>query len=626
MNTLLCRFLILPAALIMPTASVAAQDAPSPRPSAPDIPDNDALAFTGEIVLPDIARFNNLPKRMFLEPDLSLPEPLYYLGEEFPKTFGRLLAGEYEAGLQAEAVYSLRRIAVNKYADTSAYVSDIQRLMNTSPDRDLKRACALALCAMEISAADTDLLAFCTPEWQDISESVETALARWKSPVAVPIWKQRVENIGDFTTLSVRLACQGLASLQVTDSVPVLKNVLQNSQNPFPVRRAAAAAIARLAHDDAITLATEYQSGGIPERLMAVALLGDAESDAALTLLHTMCGDETLAVASQAWETLETLSPERLLDRLDEGWRHPEANVRFVTVRMFRKFPSEPHCEGLQRMLADIHIGVRNAARRSLVELTDSNPELRDGILLRAGRALTDSDSNWQRLEQSLLILGQLKHPPFQKDCVPLLLHEKAEVMVTAAWVLHLMPRHELSEEIAEITLAQRELMKGQTWSEALTRGIHEQMTHLFQHSGLTRQRKVYGLTKDQYNKGSGLAHVARAAGLWALGFFEEGNPDPDLIQAYLERIFDDDPLNPEDDRVRAISVMAIGRMNGRGYVDDLQRAHDRFHTFSIVGQAVRFTMPIIGGPEMPVPEHPNHQHGFWILAPYKGTLAGKAE
>ncbi len=608
-------------------AGALPQDAAQRNPAAeiqyPPVPDNDGLVYSGPIVLPRIARFNELPKRMYLEPDLSLPSDIWYLGDDFPATFGRLLDENIEAGLQTEAAYGLRRIGSNKMADVSSHFTDMRQTMNSSSNRGLQQACALTLARLDATDAAPDLLKFCRPESEVVCQEVESALARWRSPVAVQVWQQRIQNSGDYSALLIRLACEGLAALDDADSVPTLKTLLEQRSQPYPVRHAAASALASLAQNDAAELAGEYQTGGVPERLLATALLGDAQSDAAVNRLHSLCADESLAVAAKAWETMSGLHPERLIDRLPEGRKHPEANVRFVTIRMLQRFPSAQHCEFLQLMLADIHIGVRNAARVALTELADSKPELRDGILQQAGRALTDNRSNWQQLEQSLLVLGQLRHPAFQADCVRLLSHDKAEVMVTAAWVLHLMPRHELSEQIAAITLEHRRIMLTKDWPPAFRRGIQEHTGFLFQHAALTRQRMIYDLAKEQFNKKSGYSYTTRAAGLYAMGSFEEGNPDEQLIAMHLERIFDSNPIEPEDDHVRMICVLAIGRMNGRNHVEDLKRAHERFSTHSIVGQAVRHVMPLIGGPEMPTPKNLLYEYGFWKLAPVRDSVIG---
>jgi hypothetical protein len=219
------------------------------------------------------------------------------------------------------------------------------------------------------------------------------------------------------------------------------------------------------------------------------------------------------------------------------------------------------------------------------------DPDLRGEILGGAGAALLNEKSSWQELEQSLVLLGELHHREWQSEQIRLLTdHPRGEVYVTAAWLLHLMPSHAAAEKIATIT-TQRYQKIGDV-DNAL------QLMFLFQHAGIVRADSLQPLCEKQFVKGP--LPEMRAAGLWALGKINSGNPDARLVPKLVERIFDDDIENPEDFDVRRMCVLALVWMNARSRLPDIRRARRSYGEVSMLGEACRWALPQLGADPLP--------------------------
>jgi HEAT repeat protein len=556
---------------------------------------------------------------MFLTPDLTPLGATIYLGEDIPVFFTQLLQGDHDSGIYIDCVRSLQKIDSEGLADVSASATEIRDLLDRSDNRNVRRACAIALVQLGDMASAAAIAKLCLPDDEVLCLKVEPGMAAWQSPEMGAVWLQRIRNADRYSTSLIRLACEGLAESRPQDaepSVAVMKTLLQDAKQPYAVRYSTADALGRMVPDDAWQIAKEYVAGSLQQRLLAVRLMNQASDAAAIAMLDELCDDRSNAVASQAWQVLADRNPDTLLPRLEKGRSHSEANIRYVAVDLMHRFPSEQHCEWLQDALGDIHIGIRNTARRNLLQLAESQEVLKNGIFGRSGHALADSQANWQELEQSLLLLGQLRHSAFQAECIPLLTHERAEVFVTAAWLLHLMPQQALSQKAAEIAIARRARLKAREFTGAAYQAIDLQIAHLLQAGALTREQTLLELAEEQFDKESGLSEIARSAGMWTIGYLREGVNDARLVKQLFERVFDQDPMLPESTLVQQIAIISVGRMDAEANYDELMRAY-RFHgRGSRPNEAARWVLSPLGRDEFPVTEPVRLEAGPWPVTP----------
>mgnify|MGYP002633680005 CR=1 FL=1 len=562
----------------------------------------EATDFKGSFELPDIVRFTELPRRMYLEPEISIPPSTPYLRDEVLRLLERMLVSGPDNEIRLEAIQSLERIHVAGLADISHVAEAFRKQLGESRNLHVRQACASALAAIGHAESAHDVAQLCLPEFQALCLKIEPNFVSWGADALRSTWLQRVEAPNDFSTVQIRLACEGLVQLNETEANAVFDSMLNNVLEDYANRHSAAQALGALDQQQAAATAERYSSGGVADRLLACALLGHCVSGAGVTLLGQLCDDESNAVAACAWNTMLERDPARLIEKLGVGTRHRESNVRFAAIRTIRLFPTEDGCQMLHVLAGDVHIGVRNSARQVLTMFADTRVDLRDTIFKNAGGVLSDPNVSWQQLEQSLVLLGQLGNRQWQKECLALLEHDRPEVFVTAAWLLHLMPQHDIAEQVGQMTIRRHELLETTDVLGPQAAALPLQLTFLFQHAGFTELKTLQKLCEKQFSKNEG-EREKRAAGLWALGKINGGNADPTITGKLVERIFDDDPFNPEFEIVRRMSVLALVWMNARSTVPDMHRIRQMYGAEDMLGETARWALPQLGAEQPPALE-----------------------
>ncbi len=561
--------------------------------------DNETTDFNGQFELTDIVRFSELPRRMYLEPRISVPPNAPYVPDEVLQLLERLLLSGPDNEIRTQAIRSIERIQTADLADVSHLVQALRKQLNESDNIHVSQACASALAAMGHAESAPEVARLCLPEFEALCVRIEPNFVSWGADALRTTWLRRIRFPEDFSTVQFRLASEGLVQLNETGANAALELMLNSKLANYVRRHSAAQALAVLAPKKSAATADEYATGGITDRLLACALLEQCTSDAGVALLARLCDDTSNAVAARAWESMLKRAPEQLVKRLSSGVSHPESTVRFAAIRTIKLFPSEEGCRMLHVLAGDIHIGVRNSARQVLSVLATTNADLRKTILQNAGGALSDSDVNWQQLEQSLILLGQLKHRQWQKQCLPLLEHDRPEIFATAAWLLHLMPQHDIAEQIGQVTIRRHKLYQSLQGADARAAEVAVQLTFLFQHAGFTELQSLQKLCSRQFRMGEGNPEK-RAAGLWALGKIKKGQADPTIAGRLIERIFDDNPILPEYQVVRRMSVLALVWMNSRSAVPDIHRIRTTYGVRGMLSETARWALPQLGAEQPP--------------------------
>lgn len=559
---------------------------------------NDETDFTGRIELPEIARFKELPRRMYLEPNITVPPPIHYVRDSWVELFQRIVDTGPDTEIRIEAAQALEKVHALDFFRVDG--TSLHESLMDSQDDLFQQACVSALSVIGNPEFADDVAALCVRKHEPLCLKVEPNFVEWGGDALRSTWHDRIAHPDDYSYPLMRLACNGLAQLQDTSAIPALEAFLRAPKTEYSIRHDSALAIGVLDAAHAESLALPYMSGPVHERLLAAALLEHSQTDTGLALLEKLCDDPAAAVASRGWHLLQILNPESLVERLRAGAEHQDANVRFSAIRVMHQFPDVPRCEMLHALAGDLHIGVRNSARRVLRQLAEEHSELRDSILQAAGGSVMDESTTWQQLEQSLLLLGELGHRQWQNECVRLLSHPRAEVYTTAAWLLHLMPQHDMAVTIGEITTERYRMLSTVHEADFQSEGLDAQVIFLFQHAGFTKLSWLQPLCEEQFSMSAPCSPEARAAGLWALGRINEGNPDPGLVAKLIERIFFDAGSPPEYWVVRRMCVLSLVAMDARSTIPDLHRVRAMYGTHELLGQTARWAIPQLGGEEIP--------------------------
>ncbi len=578
--------------------------------------DETTRAFEGEFKIADVPRFDDLPTRFYLRPEFQIPEPKKLLQKDFVDLFVRVVDGDYDEEISVQAARSLQRVAREKLADPEMFSDALRTRLQKSTSRNVRRSCAMALAEVG-DQNDADLLAeLCLPGDEVLCAAIEPTLAKWKSEALLDSWQQRIQTPKKYSQTLLQLACRGVAELNATQTVSDLQKLAASDSTRFSTRRVASEALGRVAPDSAFKLASELSKSGISDRILAILLLNSATSDDALGLAEHLCDDKEDAVAAVAWNTLVRLKPERLLSRLNTGKTHRDPNVRSAVVRTAGLLPTEERCDLLSEILSDIHIGVRNEARRTLQTLAENNAKLHSQICANAGAVIENSQSTWQQLEQSLLLLGHLRHDAHQRACVPLLTHDRGEVLVTAAWLLHLMPQDSLGEAAASVAAAHWAEMKKDSQNYPRFHALDEQLAFLLHVAAYTDRTELKSLCAEQFSKQSLLHPDGRAIAMWTLGELSKGSKDDALVGQFAERVFDDSEIFPEYDTVRCGSALAIGLVGGKTAIPELRRAHTAYGVGGIIGNCVSSALRTLGEDAPQPPELEQVYIQDWPLHP----------
>ena len=579
-------------------------------------PPDESLIFHQDLELPEIVRYRSLPQRMFFDPDLEPPQPIRYIPEDLIEFLGRMVQGPYDSSVHIDAVRSLQHIYDEDLGDVTPILPAVRNLLVTTKKHDVRRACAVFLCRVNDEQAFADVARLCLPDNETLCRKVEVLMRNSPPDELVQTWRHRISHPGEYSSGLLALACQGLGTQLHSDSIPELTSLLNDTLNQQSVRMAAAESIGKIDPAHAGMTASVYVDGSVADQLLATRLLTSASNPDSIAMLRQMCLTESGAVASAAWEILARQAPQTLFPLLESGHKHTESGIRFTTIEVMQRYPESSRCVWLNDLMSDNHIGVRNAARRSLLGLCNSHSELRQEILQRAGETLSDSQSNWQQLEQCLVLLAENRCEEYHTAAVDLLQHDQPEVFVSAAWLLHLMPQNDLSKTVAAIAIDRMASTSDGNADHAHLLAMNLQAAFLLQMCGLTREPDIMPLAEAQFQKEIGLTEERRDAGIWAIGFLKEDSNDPSFVDRLFERALDGDLLNPEYLSVQQLSIVSIGRIGAQENYDRLMKIYNQESPGSAMSEAVRHALEPLGRDTFATPEIPMKSEGPWSVFP----------
>ena len=608
----------------LPTAA-SAQETLDPKPAAKQLDTEERQSelpnpafsphgpFQGPLEIPHIARFNKLPMRMFLEPHLIAPPVVKKLDARFVPLFDRTLREIDNDELLETAAISLARVAREKLQDISKSTDILLKHLESHSSLRVRFACARALVNADASQSAAAVLKL--DEFADDAQRlwIDPALARWKFAAAGEIWKQRLATDAE-TTMAVSLACDGLAALGDSQVSDLLQSVLRGELLAFEKRKAAARALSILDPDKAFAEAESFVGGSVFERLLAIQLLTSAKPEAHAKLV-LLCEDASDGVASSAWAALFRVNPEALIPALPPGRSHRDAVVRMTAAHIMQRFPDAERAGWLHALLSDRHLEVRNVAREMSVLVAEGQAHLRDGIVAMAGDTLAANHENWQGIEQSLLLLGQLRAGQFSDRCVPLLEHPRNEVFVTSAWLMHLYPDVSVQDAVRKQLMRNEELFKTPALIPAGA-DIGQQSSYLIQYAGLERLKDLHAFLEPNFSKGAPGGIYKRTAAMWTLGLFHENDPASEIATSFIGRVADRVGMMPEQEVVRRMSAIALGLMRAKSGVPGLLEAYEIDPADSLIPDSARWSLGMIGE-ALPDPVRAYSQGvGGWRLSP----------
>ena len=572
------------------------------------------------IVLPGLAVVSipaqdpfDLPRRMEQDPKFTEVQPVVVFSE-------RLLPAWIEA-LKSDDVNLQRKVAESVVIARQRKMKNLQQLKavlldtlgSEQLDQRVLRAVAKAIVALDLREASDSFLQIASSDRDEELQSIlHPALADWKVEAARSLWKEMIQSPS--ASLQQKcLACQGLGRLGKIEMVDQLLEIVEDETRSFRLRFAAARGLGgSMKKGLEKTAARLSGSEQVAERILAAWLIGNQVSDESAALRLRLAIDPEPAVAVIAWNAiLESADPRGLDPHAEFGRQNRGKGVRLATIRLMGLWRDESATRQIGQLLSDPHPEVRVSARKQLLEFAGDDA-LRKPVLQAAERSL---ETNWQGIQQGLLIVQALDHKPVAMRLLPLLDHERAEVHVTAGWTLENLSVPETLNPVFQ----RLEKLVGSGKYLGLRESEFERMGHLIQLLGKNRFAEMEKtiiqtlIPKDmRVNE-----YPIRPAAIWSLGQIYSGRMLPEDLQVLLRaRILDDDPMNPEHTFVKSMCAYTFAMTGTRAAIPDIEKYAESVSPNSRFGFFCNWALNRMDGRPIPVVEPFRRRDTNWFLNP----------
>jgi HEAT repeat protein len=562
---------------------------------------------------------------MYKSPDLPAPPVLLIFPEEARALWLRALERpDADTRCKAAETIALARQRGVKGLETT--VAPLLAALDQADQHPAVRlAVARALVALDAREAASSLLRQSQVGSGDLREVVEPALARWQYQPASEVWLTRLAD-PKTPRRSLLLAIQGLGTLREAKAADRLRELALSDRTDSSVRLEAARALGLLRTEglekDAETLAADTSARGLLGRLAAVALLRQHKGEQTVRLLQRLSEDQEPAVVAAAVARLIEIDPPLVVPAVNRLLASPDGNVRSLAVEVLFRQPTAKHVELLAARLNDVHPDVRRKARGHLLTLA-ARQDLRKEVIKQATDIL--ANGQWQGLEQATILLTLLDHKPAAARLVELLTNGRPEVYITAAWGLRRLDVPEtLPGVLSHVESGQRRLRAAAEHPDDTAVLLDHQLSQLNQLLGRQKYQPADAALQAFIPRMPGPMHPpvgleSRAAAIWALGLLREAKPDAGVAAALEERLNDIATMPPEDNRVRWMCAITLGRTKAKDALDSLRAYCPTFEpTPSPVNNACGWAIEQLTGETMPAPKAMRKMQRDWFLVPDK--------
>lgn len=502
------------------------------------------------------------------DPEFQIPAPVKIFTKGFKAVWLQALARP-DADLQrrcAETLAQAHEFGFPGLIEARPRLREILKAEDTQISA--RFAAARALIVMDTRDAAGDLFDASQRYSSDLRQFIEPHLGRWKYQPIGAIWRERL-TAKEVRHRDLLLAIEGAAQLGDTEAVAPLLKLVHDPLKSAPVRMAAAKAAGNIQHQglesDAERLLTEQKKIPLVNRLCALSLIIQHDSEVARNRLSQAAVDPEPAVAAAALQRLLSLNPDLVLPLAEGAMNSSDPVVRQRGAEAFIARPTPERAVSLVRLLDDVHPTVRSHVREALFVLT-RKPEY-DAVLRPAFVKLLAAES-WRGQEQSALLLGMLDHEPSAARFVELLESPREEVFTTAAWALRKLAIPDTLPAILAKAQRQTDLREKGGFPQA----VDDQVVHLFEAMGLMKYAPAEPLFRKHIPKVFIYGEYSRGAAIWALGHLYEGKPDPELAKQISGRMQDVLSLPPELMHVQVMSAVSLGRMQAKSEAKEMKR------------------------------------------------------
>ncbi len=558
--------------------------------------------------------FEGMDSAMYQDPLLQFHDPeLRFSPDVLPLWLSAL--NSPEADLRCQAATTIAWSQRHGMRGLDETIEPLTRNLAEENHDLVQLASADALIALDAREAAETLFQLAQADRLEVMQIVEPALGRWNFAPMIDRWRTRLVD-RQIDRRRMLLAIRGLGALNDSSSAAALQRIAIDEKQTPELRLAAAESLGSITREGLEELAMELigriAHPGPLNRIVAARLIRWHSSESAQELLIELAQDDESSVALVALRRLEELNPDLILPLAQGCLGRGDANVRRVVAQALIARPVDNSLVMLGDLLDDPIPDLRIFVRQSLETLAES-ANLRDPIIAQAQRIL--AVDHWQGLEQSIKLLVHLKHTAATNRFLELLEHPRREVYVTAAWALRKSSVDETLQPLLEFATARNgrrgELLK----QDAYFFGLDEQLSQILQFFGQKRYTPAEPLLLTFVPKNFEL-NEARGAAIWSLGYLHEDDPDPKLVKLLSERLADVMGMVVERGLVRRFSAIALGRMNARDALPELELYSEPSGIHTDVGYACCWAIREITGQEFKPPGRSIQYYRNFFLQP----------
>lgn len=446
----------------------------------------------------------------------------------------------------------------------------LQRLQSSTDNRQVHLALAGAAIALA-DASHADAL------WERLNPHVATrplierALAQWKSPQALELWRQRLRD-QTASLHDLHLAAVGVAASGGEQDMPALESLLRSDRLPVASKILVARGLGQLMDHDLEPLADAVLATQIIHReLLAAELLSRHSSPRASQTLQLVLKSDHQPARTAAYITICRGYPELARELAEPLLNQTDNNLRAKAVDVLDQY-DDPQSLRLQaQRIADHNFKIRTTVRGNLQRKAQI-ANLKPVVVEIIDQQLSSGD--YRGIEQAIQLSVALGETRWCPAYLELLEYPRPETSLIAAWALQeLADTPELMQGILAHTLPITErLLSGQQNESP----AQLQQAFLFEALGRNRYQPALETLKPYIPKRHNMGDVCRASAIWAIGKIQQDTGDPELAAAIAERMLDESNTDPEDSLVQYTATVALGWIKAPGSLEQVKRPRSR--------------------------------------------------
>jgi HEAT repeat protein len=389
---------------------------------------------------------------------------------------------------------------------------------------------------------------------------VETHLTKWKSTVALEIWRQRLKDPKS-PSAQIENALNGLAVVgQEQDRSLCLEWLESNRSSPI-TRFTAAKTLGVLQPSGLTDMANQFLKSEYTDKyLLAASLVATHTDPDSLKTLETILQQGTEVSQRLAASSIAKNFPQQGLAMV-VGWtKHPDDAIRLAALELLKNTPSQENTRLQGALLADPDLKVRKTARTQLLELAakDFRTVVDDCVSQNL------ASQAWQGVEQAIVLAVELQDRSRCPKFIELLEHTRPEVNMNAGWALM-----ELANEpaiLAGLVPHAERLTDNLAAEKKADKQDIIRLSFLFEAFGRNRYEPVLPMLRKYIPKDNfKMGNLSRASAIWAIGKTMKQQDDPALRVQLHERVQDLGTLTPENYLVGYACLLTLGEF---GYLD----------------------------------------------------------